>query len=452
MSAALFAAAGAAFLILVVVLVLPREWQLTVLVVVCALPLTIGALGPYSEAHVVEIVAFPLLALVALEMMRSQRALVRVGTGLLWMAVGFLVFIAAFNLVRTQGQAVSANRAQFDLFVGVAVFIVAAWLTNVSASRSGALTRLLEVLLWAGMAAVLLRAGSYYAGVRLPFLGGTFDYGGTRLLQGVPVERIGGLAEAGTLVLASSAGLWLATRRRALPLTGLAVGLGSVLLSGGRSFAIGVMVAGIVFLVEQSPRLRRRYVAGVVAVLVVGMMLAYATDVNRQLRRLFELAGGLARQDPYRTESITILWHQFLAHPLVGKGIGIPVPGIVNAFVNKQVTYGGHGAYASMAANFGVFGVFVIATLVFGVIAYCLLGAARQQGAVAPNSDVLAVFGFVLVYVTILAVSYAVSENGYSDPMLFAVGGLVAGVWRSPQQVRRQLAEPDARRRQEQGQ
>jgi hypothetical protein len=407
----------------------PRRWQLTLIVVGSCLPFTFVPFGPLSGFRLTEIFALPFLAVVVLQMLATRRSIVARGTGTLWLAVLALAVVAIVNYIRTFDEATAVARLYLDVFSSIAIFVEVAWLAGEPSVRDGDWVRLLRILLLVGVAAGGLRLASFYGGFTLPLLTGTFDYGGTRVVSGVAVNRIGGLAGASVLVLAASAGLWAATSARAVPLLGAAAGLVFAVLSGGRGLTIGVLVGGAVLLLALSPRQRMRYAAGLALVVTMAAWITFLVGESGQVARLTALGGGLARQSPERFAALTVVWRQFLQNPVFGKGIGVPVPGIENRFVEAVVTWGGHSAYTTMLGNFGVLGGFTILLLTLGVAVYAVIGVTRVRRSAPARRVVLGLLTFVVVYVSIHAVELTVGGNGFGDAMLFAVAGLLAGVW-----------------------
>jgi len=77
-------------------------------------------------------------------------------------------------------------------------------------------------------------------------------------------------------------------------------------------------------------------------------------------RRTFQVANVFS-QDPYRMSTYQYYLNIFMEHPFWGKGI-VPYTNFVHApnriFTDMQLIGGGHGAYLSVLAIFGVGGVF----------------------------------------------------------------------------------------------
>lgn len=437
-------AVGGSLLLLTIASLAPSRWQLWLLFVAASLPLSVGSLGGRS-VMALWIVAAAVLPRILSEMLKSQLPVIPKGTGVIWLAAVVLAGMSAINYMRTYGVAIGVNRAYFDIALDIVILFELAWLGRAPRLREKDWIYLIRILFIVALSIGTLRVISFYTGVTLPFLSGTFDYGGSAAISGIRVDRIGGLAEVSSLILATSAGLWMAGERKLIPLSGGVLGLLFVLLSGGRSVAIGVIVAAAVLLYALSLRQKVRLAATVWILAGVALSLSYLAGFSSQLARITRLGGGLAAQDPYRLEVARTLWRQFLEHPLAGKGLGIQVPGIGDEFINQQVMYGGHGAYAGMLGNFGIPGAFVIAIVSVGVVAYAVVGLRRLGGIASGQTWLSGMLAFILVVMSIRSVEYLTGSNGFSDPLAYACAGGVISLWSNVRKHKRSGSLPDAR-------
>lgn len=435
----LFVAKGLSWLVLgalllAAVMASSSEYKIAAAVLLVFYPFSPGSLGPVPQVLLAELlvpVAFPL---VLLAVARSGQPLVPRQGVRYAVAAGVLVVVTAFHLLTgpvlgsvgglTQLGA-SGLRPFYNLFVYVLLFFMAVWVLDWVPKTKESWTRVLKTLLVTSLLLALLRLISVGLDINTPLLAGVFDYGGeTRLRDGTPFFRIGGLAETATLGLACLSALWAmrVIKPWSAALTALLL-LALVGLSGGRSLAIGVAAALFVYFIGPARGRRMQVILSGAALAGITVFAALRYGYAAQIARILALEGGIAQQDPARAEIFNILWGYFLANPLVGKGIGVAAVGLSDSFVASQVVAGGHSSYMSMLGNFGLAGAFFLTIFLFDPI-WRSLARTRAMPGGRVHSLAQGLMAFVLVQFVIRAFEYIVGGSGYRDPSLYIVTAL----------------------------
>lgn len=410
-------------------IMMPPRWKVAVTVASAQLPFTVGMLAGIANVLVIELLALPLLALAAIDSIRRGRPLLPRSGRLVSLFVAAFAAVAAFHAfgsgAGSLGNEVSAPnvRAYLDLFLGVAIFFATLyWADAESEWTDGPLLFIALLGLFVGVTRLFV----YFTGSEMPLLGGRFQYDVVTSVSGVQAARIGGLTEAASFAVGGALGLW--HRQRSVPVA-LACGVAGVLfavISGGRSYAVGLVAGLLVYFTVLPGRLVwQRSLAMAVAGALAAISVV-AVGLGAQLTRLSAFAGGIEAQDPARYTAMTFLWLEFLRAPFVGKGIGAPGLGIVNEFVADIVSSGGHSTYLSALANFGIVGLGSTVAVTAGGIGRSWY-ALRFETAPAdhPVSGWLVLLLFVLVT---RVFEFAVGGNGYSDFGMYAMGAAALGV------------------------
>ena len=426
----------------VVAIFAPPRWKVALLVITAQLPFAVGTVRGIANVLVIELVAVPLLALAMLDALRSRRPIVPPSGRVVAMIVlvfAVLAFAHAFGIAPGVGsignELAGPNlRAYFDLMIGIVTIFAAMYWSSAEESWTDGPLLLVTIV---GLTAGAVRLLAYFAGFEMPLLAGRFQYDVVTSVGGVAVARIGGLTEAASLVVGGALGLIHRRRLVGLASVSLLCGIGLAVISGGRSYAIGLFVGAVVYFTTlRGTRSWLRTVAIASAALLASVSVAFV-GLGSQLTRLSAFAGGLQGQDPYRYAAMSFMWIEFLRSPVFGKGIGAPGLGLSNEFVAEQVRQGGHTTYLSSMANFGVVGL----AYVVGVLGTALVRAWRalRFGRVSAGMPVSGLMVFALFVLATRVLEYAVAGNGYADFGMYAIAGMVMGLRLGVQE-----AAPDA--------
>lgn len=420
------------------VILLPKMRKIGVVISLLLFPFSLGTIAGVPSALVWEVAGIPLGIAVFLRTRgEDQRGNAGMGVWLAGLAVVLFggVTVGHF-LAGALGQVFSGSleigasglRPLLHVLSGTALFL-ASLLFVKHYSLGPEETR--GVLSTVALVAVFLAALRVFAlirGVETPLVDGVYDYSVMdRLRGGLTALRVGGLSESVLIASASMVGI-ASVRPIKRGWTVLFVGwaLSMIVLAAGRTFTLGLLLA--LFLVGlashrmSTPKAITAIIA-VMCLLLVAGSLVNLPGVAGQIARITSVQGGIQQQDPLRAEVNKWLWASFVEHPVFGKGLGVPVEGVWEEFVREQLVSGGHSGYLSLLANFGVFGL----TLVAAIAWIPLFGVTRRiwtsSGAVIGPLDLALLFVLAVRVVEMIA-----GGNGYSDPVVWIAGGAYWGL------------------------
>lgn len=396
-------------------------WTLMVIAAGLMLAVPLADVGPIEDVRLEEVLIPLAAAALVIRLSVSVRSVdgldVDVRTKAMHACIAVFGLVLAFNALRTAFLLADVvEDGPLRAYVGYALAILLYFVTY-SALRRKALASesLIRSLYW--VAFVLSATGLLALALGLPLDLGSlrfsiYDYssGAVRIgfLETVAMIGIGCLI---TGQVKSNLFHWL-------------VFASALVMSGGRTAFIGVLVASVVYL---SLTIRGRIwiaavcVAGTLAVVVVPSL---ASQV--QVERVTNVDAG-AFDEAGRLQLYDAAWETFLEQPVLGSGLGVPAT-VYNSSVEEREYYeaqlevGGHGTYASVLKNFGLVG---LVPFVF-LLAVPLIGLGKRVRAVRGGSGSF-VF-FILVTQTVAMVS---GGNG-SDPLLFLSLGWAAHLLTSP--------------------
>ncbi|MBN1830537.1 MAG: O-antigen ligase family protein [Deltaproteobacteria bacterium] len=205
------------------------------------------------------------------------------------------------------------------------------------------------------------------------------------------------------------------------------------IMSGGRALFFGIVFATIIYLSLFYKKYSARLVlAGGIIILTMALM-AQFVSLPTQIRRISGLTmieeGGFAQQDPGRAVTFSYFWNIFLDNPLFGKGIGIYNERMPErlSFINEQLISGGHGAYLSILAIFGIVGAVFLALILFGTVykSYrIILMNSLDEEPVAYKKTAI----FIFLYSLVAVFYYVFGFSGFQDLKLYFVIGMLVGI------------------------
>jgi hypothetical protein len=385
---------------------------LAILTVAALLQPPLGTIGPIADIKFAEVVVPLLVGAVLLRSWTGHphgAARSAVGSGsarLLHFVVVVYAGVIVANVVRSQYLLDTANvlRPFYGYFVAFGLY----FLTYTMLVRGRiSVARLLQfvfglsvVVCIIGLAAVLLHLPLNLGNLRYS----VYDYGS-------------GAVRVGFLETFGAAGLALLVVR---PYRyRLALGLlfaGALVASGGRSAALGVAIAVLIYLVIT----RRGWPLLVTAAVLVSLpLLLPSLERHAQVQRITNINQSAFASDEralFYTESI----REFKRHPIFGTGFGLASQPVGRTqdevdFYQEQFAYGGHATYHSLLKNFGLAGFlpFVAAIL---VAVWRLARIARTN---APA-------GVFFILLTSQAVGMVAGGNGSDLPFFFVLGAAAA--------------------------
>jgi O-antigen ligase len=321
------------------------------------------------------------------------------------------------NLISSAGEGDQGLRTYYDYFLALTIYVLC-YFTVVRGHIS--LRAVMKLLMWASLIVslaglALLAAGFQLSLGELRYSIYYYEYGAVRIgfLETFSVIGLG----------LAIAGVWPPWNRttRLLVVSVFALGL---LFSGGRAATIGLAVAVILFLV-----LTRRGVHLVLlSCLVLGLLLMpWTLSTIPQVKRFTETGSTLGDTSwNDRAYIYGVSMREFAKNPIFGTGIGHVVPVVGETpvdvlFLEEQLRFGGHGAYAAVLKNLGLAGFLPFV----GMLVWSLrrLGSAVSSRPYSPER----VPSFLFILLVSLAIGAIMGGNG-SEPLLFVTLALVGGL------------------------
>lgn len=414
----------------------PMKVKIIFFILACFFPLSFGDFGVITTLWWVEWMAPLLFTITFLTHFRSEKSVFPREHSILLIAIGVLTIWASINYVMHPvsseklfgvGEDKGGLRGYFDIFVGLCVFFTALFMSQQKGFKMLwflAIKTILVFSLILGMVRIL----SFYLGFDIPFVYGTFRFEVNffeSLYSGMAF-RIGGLSEAAGAGIAALLALQYKKRYKIKHLTIAFIFAIFVILSGGRAFFVGTMIALAVyaFLIDHR-KLAYLFVTSCVIVIGFGW-LSHIDLFHGQINRLLALKGGLKHQTPYRWLAYIYMWDIFLEQPVFGKGIGFTtiLPRSSN-FIIDQLKAGGHGSYISIMSTFGIGGIFFLCTFLF----YPLIQSIKiLTGKKFIDPTLNPALVFLMIILTIMVFEYVVGGNGYTDMRLYFLSGIFAGL------------------------
>lgn len=428
-----FLALGGCFLFL------SMSAKFTVLSLLAFFPLGIG---PWANKEILLIECIAPLVLINVVIVVIMRKL----TLILRKALVFLIPLGVFLLIvlyhfllhpvsaEVLGEHSTHNRGlrlYYTVMVSLCIYLSSLWITSYYTIRANLWLRW---IVFFSISLGVIRLASYLCGIEVPFLYGTFGYAGEPFHSpGGLIHRIGGLDTVGMIGLPALIAMYYGRKLDLLGILGFNILIVLTLAGGGRTQAIAMLGTIFVYMIA----VNKRAITSFTMVLLGGVLVAFLTlstlNLPKQFQRLTSFGGSFGETDPYREATFKTYWETFLEHPIAGKGFGeMKLYGLereYESFVLVQIVGGGHGAYVSMLAIFGLVGIFFLVNLLIGTIVFgfrVIQDRNTKFRISFPGDANLAVFS--ILYILNASLRYISGYAGYDDFALFIVAGMVCGL------------------------
>lgn len=317
-------------------------------------------------------------------------------------------------------------RNYYIIISGIFVYFASLWFFAYTGFKDEPWLKMVIII---SIALGLLRLLSYSLNFQIPFIWGSFRYAENPSTHfGGITHRIGGLDTVGIIGFAA---LVAYSHKKNIKFFEILtfIFLFAILVSGGGRTAFwGLMFSFILYILFIAKRASVRIAGSVIFIILLYCFFSILLNLPNQFERLLAISPNIAERDIYRGETFKFYWHFFTESPLFGKGIGfVSVNTPHKEFVLRQLKAGGHCAYLSVLAIFGMIGGVFLGTFLFGTIfaGYKILKrlSTSEKGL---KQEKLIVFS--LFYLTTISVYYLTGLSGYDDMVLFLVSGLVGGL------------------------
>ncbi len=377
----------------------------------------------------IELIAPIFFIYILFELLINKRQLFFRKAGIFFLAILVLSLWALFNYTKNPvtGLLMGAKnvteggiRAYYTILVGIMIFFTSYWFF---------IHKKLDVVKWMTSLAVVsfvigyLRLAGYFLEFRLKFIGGTFSFAPAEGL----FSRIGGLTEISNLGISVLLALGYEMKWNKMFSIGLTGFFILLIMSGGRAQFFGI----IAMLIAYNTVINRKKLLPMIAgLLIVGslyaMVYSYVT-LPDQAQRLIDIQGKVTTDDSGRYTTYQQFIEIFEDNPVFGKGLGFSeaqkAEGKIT-FMTKQAVLGGHGAYMSILATFGIGGFFYLLVSLLGGIYYAFRIVKYRAANDTESMSALFAFLYLIGLSVVLVSGYA----GYDILELYFMTGMVAGI------------------------
>lgn len=415
--------------VMVLYFLLSIKMRFVIFTLAALFPLSFAYFGPVDDFRWIEGMA-PIFFLNLVFLLR-KRAYLPGSSKLFYSAICVIVIWAIINYIHNPVSAVKllgapdragGLRSYYKLFIGVTVFFSSLWYFSYRKVNED---RWLLLIISFSLTVGLLRLVGYFAGFDIPVVSGTFRFGHPLGL----FHRIGGLSEASITAIAAIFAYYYKRKLNVNFTFLLAVCFILLFYSGGRAGFFGVVFAlTLYFLLVQRKRIGVLFLS-MLLLLILFLVVAPFLPIPHQFKRLFDISGGVARQDLARFHTFQYYWEIFKLNPVFGKGIGyyggrVSVVARYKDFVSGGLVKGGHGAYYSILAIFGIGGIFFLLAMLLGGI-YRSYKLIKEKNDMLPYKKLMV---FPFIYLVTLSVEFYTGYTGYGDIPFYFLVGMTAGM------------------------
>lgn len=418
--------------------ILSKNIRIIILFLAVFFPLAFGDLGPVEEFLWIEWMAPLFLIFVLYSIITKQSSFV-IGKGnLFFIALLFLILATVINYVKNPvtshelfgaSESQSGIRSYYTIFIGVCLFIIGYWLLLNDYVN---FQTILILFIWISLAAGILRVFSYFLDFDTPLFYSEFHYAPPPTEYGGSIaHRIGGLDRVTWIGLPAVFAYYHKKQWSVGAIFLVITFFILMFLGGGRAIFLGIGFAAVVYFAWLHKQRIGLMLFLVMLLFVVFRAATSILPVPDQFNRIFSYEGGLIQQSLPRSYLFNYYIESFLSSPMWGKGIGYAEVGVQGEYLSKFVTtnlmIGGHGAYLSIVAIFGLCGVFFLFVFLFGSIFYHLGYLKMAATTNAPAHCDLSLF--ILLSLLIRTAIYVVSWSGFNDLSLYLLAGLTAALF-----------------------
>jgi len=402
-------------------------------------PISFGSLGGIPHFYWFEWMAPLMAAMLAVNLsLFSRNRLLIKGNAWLYSVFLALIITVVVNYARNpvlaqkaMGVAEQAGgvRSYYDIAAGLCLTFVIIWYLTYYLQDRKAIRPFLASVAIFSISIGFLQLAAFFFKFQLPFLYSAFRF--EHMVFGVGryggmAFRIGGLSECAVIGMSAILGLSYGKKLRIKEIFALGLCAILLILSGGRAYAGGALIVIAVYAGLSSLKRAMIFIIGGLCMIYIFWFLASSGYLGGQWERFATIGKGYEAVDQWRDASYHMMLDSIARKPIFGKGVGYVGTGSNQTvqFAMAQLKVGGHGAYLSILALFGIFGLyFLVTALTYGIIKGFVI--VRRS---ISNESILAMFCLLLLI--IIATSYFVSGNGYSDMHLYLCIGILAGLSR----------------------
>ena len=395
-------------------------------------PFYISNFGQFEDVFLFEILGpalafcFGLELLLKREEFFSKKAsifLVAIFILILCVVVDFVLF-PVFGMTFSGGGSENKGLREYCyLLVGVMIFFCGFWFLKY---KEFSVNKWLWVLMFFSLGLSLLITWAYINKVSITFLGGLYQY----FVPEGQYYRIGCLTEVAILGITALLCLVYQKKMEAVSAFFLfAAFIFFVFISGGRAVFFSLILTFLIYVLLVNRKWFFYLVIFSLLFITFLLLLNPGSFLGIQKKRLFSTEKNFLILNVYRYYTYVNFLKIFENYPFTGKGIRdfpvleAPPNEEVKQFVETQMRSGGHGAYMSMLAIFGIGGIFFLLLMLIGGFYYSYIVFRHSQFF---DHKTLALFVFLSLVNT--SIYFGLFSRGWDYFPFWFLTGMAAGL------------------------
>jgi hypothetical protein len=341
---------------------------------------------------------------------------------LLWSTISYIRNPAPYKALFGGVGGTGGVRAYYSIFVCCIVF----WTCfRLFACEELNLNLLLATITITSLVIGFLRILGHFFMFDLP-LDNSFKHAAESTTNfGVDVHRIGGIDLCIQVGIAALFGFYYMKRKTSFLFPLLFLFFTLSFFGGGRTIFASILLATILyfFIINR----KKAFIASIAILcffLIYNLLNPYL-DLPPQFNRLlsFESSGRIYQFNDPRSELFSEYLKTFSENPFLGKGISYFNKSTRDDFIKSNLAIGGHNAYLSTLAIFGIAGGLFLAVMLLGTIFVCITTIKRFN-----NTYYKQFMIFLLIISTIQCFYSFTGGSGYKDILLYFMAGSAIGV------------------------
>ena len=390
---------------------------------------TLVAFIPFSfhkKLSGVELLAPILCFLLLIELLVNKRKLLSKKASMWFVAIGIISTWAFINYSRNPvtgmfffGSGIQSTglRSYYNIFVGITVFFSSYWFIqykNIDAKK------LFLFLIAAALLLGFLKTFSYFAGVNIPLLNKFYKFSSVNVEKSY--FRIQGLSRLVVLAIPLLLSVSYRDKFTKLRILLILIFILLLLLSGARTMFAATILSIFIFIAFIRKTNLLPFFLLIALVSTIYMLIIPQIQLPGHLERMTGVSDAIDQQADYRFQAYEAYYNEFFKNPIFGKGVGY-TGGAID-YVGSNLIHGGHGAYLSVLAIYGIGGLVYFCLLVFGTLyhSYKLFKLYRNHYEYA----LWALFAFL--YIVIRSINFLPAGTGIQEYDIWYLAGIIAGI------------------------
>ena len=390
---------------------------------------TLVAFIPFSfhkKLSGVELLAPLLCFLLLIELLVNKKNLLSKKASIWFVAIGIISTWALINYSRNpvtgmfffgSGLESTGLRSYYNIFVGITVFFSSYWFIQYKNIDT---KRLFIFLITVALLLGFLRTISYLAGVHIPLLNRFYDF--TYIDVRKSFFRIQDLSRLTILAIPLLLSLFNREKITVLRILIFSIFILLLILSGARTTFAATMFSIFIFIAFIRKTNLLPFFLLITLVSAIYMLIIPQIQLPGHLERMTGVSAAVDQQVDYRFQAYSAYLDEFFKSPIFGKGVGY-AGGEID-YVGSNLIHGGHGAYLSVLAIYGIGGLVYFCLLVFGTLyhSYKLFKLYRNHYEYA----LWALFAFL--YIVIRSINFLPAGTGIQEYDIWYLAGIIAGI------------------------